>query len=349
MGKYNFLIFNILKRKKLCKLSISVFLVVFITLISILGLRNGLSNQYNKLKEKYIVSTYVVITTDNNYHTITDFIKDYHYIKQYYPYLKLEKDNNTFLYYDDNLVKINKGRKIKKENEVIVSSNSEFQIGDYLDLRTNKKEYNLKIVGKYDEGTFFNADNYDTNSSLPILCSFSLMNKIVNKNNIDKVIVQIKDYSYLNSFLSELEKNENFQMHIDPTYNDILDKNNKIILNIDFFINVIVIFLLLFIEVVDLIIIYDNRVNFAILKSVGFSSAKISVLTLLYSILLLFISFFFSIPILSIIILLFNKFFAFNFSLLMKILVYFITIFTINGLILYFVIRRINIIKLLKT
>lgn len=55
MNKYNFLIFNILKKKKLCKFSIKMFSIMIISYVIILGLNNGIENKYNDIKEKYII------------------------------------------------------------------------------------------------------------------------------------------------------------------------------------------------------------------------------------------------------------------------------------------------------
>lgn len=128
-----------------------------------------------------------------------------------------------------------------------------------------------------------------------------------------------------------------------------IEEYDKMINNINIFTEVISFFLLLFIIIVNCIIIHDNKMDIVLLKSFGFSSMKIAVLIFIYSIQLLIIACVPSVFIINIIKILFKDFLSFNLITITNCLLCFIIIFVFAMLIIYILIRQMNIIKLIRT
>ncbi len=128
-----------------------------------------------------------------------------------------------------------------------------------------------------------------------------------------------------------------------------IEQYDKLINNIDIFTEVISFFLLLLIIIVNCIIIHDNKMDIALLKSFGFSNMKISILIFTYSIQLLLLACVPSMFIIGIIQILFKDFLSINLITITNCLLCFIIIFIFTMLIINILIRRINIIKLIQT
>ena len=63
MKRYNFLIFNIYKKRKLCRFSILSFIIIIVLFIGIMGINNNLKEKYNNLKQED--NTNIVETNDS--------------------------------------------------------------------------------------------------------------------------------------------------------------------------------------------------------------------------------------------------------------------------------------------
>lgn len=93
---------------------------------------------------------------------------------------------------------------------------------------------------------------------------------------------------------------------------------------------------------------YDNKLDIAILKSLGYANLKISVLILFYSLILLVISIIPSIFILALITIFLKELIILNMVMFIKIFFSFLILIIIVTSFFYFVIKKINIIKLIK-
>ena len=173
------------------------------------------------------------------------------------------------------------------------------------------------------------------------------MKEIIDFELVDTVVIQIYDYTYLSNCIDELQQNSYFNIHTDPSYNVVLDKYSNLCHNINFFSNVIMIFVIIFIIILDSIIIYDNKNDIAIMKSIGYSDIHIMFIIMFYSLILLMLSVLPSIIILFIMSFVFNELSLNIYFLLKSIISFMIVIFLVN-LVLFFVIRKVSIIKMIR-
>ena len=86
MKKHKFLIFNILKKKKICRFSSMMFILMMIIFFSVLGIKNGMLQKYERVKLESIDHNYVLLKSSNkSYYQMIEEIKDIKFVQKYYP------------------------------------------------------------------------------------------------------------------------------------------------------------------------------------------------------------------------------------------------------------------------
>lgn len=346
MLKYKFLSFNILKKKKLCQFSIVMFSVMIVFCIFINGLSNGLKRKYEKLKEENINHSYIVLNSNKTYEEIIKDIEKLEHIVKFYPVMLLETSNQKLTYFDNNLIKLLDGSYPKNKNDVIVSSNSGKKINDIIKINIYNHTFTLKVVGVYD----VNNQNFPFNDLFDnyIYTSFEFINDIVNNNNISSVIIQVTDYKKVSSVVDKITKMANYDIILTDENSLVLDRYDNFSKSINNLSKFLMLFSCLIIAIVQLVIIYDNKLDIAILKSLGYRNLKISVLILFYSLILLVISIIPSIFILALITIFLKELIILNIAMFIKIFFSFLILIIIVTSFFYFFIKKINIIKLIK-
>ncbi len=347
MKKYNFLLLNVLKKKKLCRFSIRMFTIMIISYISILGLSNGIENKYNDIKNKYIIDSYTTISSSKEYSDMVSDIEKTKLAKKYYPLMHYQNDTTEFIYIDDNIIDIKYGSYINSENEVIVSKSMNLNINDTINVHINDYEYKLTVAGIYDDINYNISMNHQINNS--IICSYDFLYSIIDLNNIHEIVVQINDYDNVDNFLKKI--------HSYGSYDSIInDKNSNILNRYKGFSNgmvnlskIVMLFIILFVGIINYVIINDNIIDIAILKSFGYSNMATTILIFTYSLLLLLISLVPGITISLMLLLLSNNLIVLKMSMIIKCVLSFAIIDLLVLSFFYYYIRKINIIKLIKS
>lgn len=346
MKKYNFLLLNILKKKKLCKFSVRMFTIMIISYISILGLSNGIENKYNDIKNKYIIDSYTTISSSKEYSVMINDIKKTELVQKYYPLMYYQNDTAEFIYIDDNIIDVKYGNYINNKNEVIVSKYTNLNINDTINVYINDYEYKLIVVGIYEEINYRISMNHQITN--PIICSYDFLYNIIDLNNIHEIVVQINNYDNVNAFLKKIHSYGFYDSIINDKNSNILNRYKSFLNGIINLSKIVMLFVILFVGIINFVIINDNIIDIAILKSFGYSNIAITILIFIYSLLLLLISLVPSIIISLILLFLSNDLILLKISMIIKCILSFVII---NLLILFFFysyIRIINIIKLIK-
>ncbi len=347
MLKYKFLCLNILKKRKLCRFSIIMFVIVFIFNLFILGLSNGIRIKYEKIKKDNIDHNYIMIESDKSYEDIINDLKKLDYIEQYYPVFFGENNNVIFSYLDNKLINLIDGNYAINKNDIVVSNNSGKQIGDIIEININNQLYQLKVVGIY------NADNQELviNHFIEdiIYISNEFSNEIIESNNIMRVMIKTNDYINVEPLIKNINEIGGYNLTIMNTSNsEILDRYYSFYNIINTLSKFLIVFSSLLIIIVEFVIVYDNRLDIAIMKCIGYSPFKISLLMIYYSLILLTISLVPSTIIISFICFVLNEYISISIDIIVKIFIEFIAIKLIITAILYFIINKINVIKLIK-
>lgn len=346
MKKYRFLIFNILKKKKLCKFSIKMFIIMIIGYICILGLNSGIHNKYDDVKSKYIIDSYTTVSSQKKYVEIINDIKKTGVVKQYYPLLYYKSNIYDLIYIDNNIVNIKLGDYINNKNEIIVSSSTNLHIGDIVNLSVNSSIYKLLVVGIYDDTNYnISIKNKIQN---PIICSYDLLYSLVDLNSVNEVIVQIDDYDNVESFFDKLHNYGSYDSIVNDENSNILNRYRNFSNAINNLSKVVILFIIMFVAIINFVIINDNKTDIAILKSFGYSNIKIMLLMLFNSLLLLSMSMISGIIITLILSLLFSDLILIKMEVIRKCLFHFSVINIVVLTIFFYFIKRINIIKLIK-
>lgn len=342
MKKYKFLIFNILKKKKICRFSIIMFMLMMIIFLSILGIKNSMLQKYENIKLQNIDHNYILLKSSNkSYYQMIDEIKDIKFVEKYYPVMYAKIDNNYFIYDDCENLSILEGKCVSSKNEVLVSFNQE-NISDKISLTLNEKEIDLNVVGKYDWKTFSFSDEIKN----PIIISKELLDSL-DVEYTNEVVVKINDYENREKFLHLLAEIGGYNTSVQGKNEEILDRYRAYYNIINFLSKILVIFCSTIIFIVNIIIIYDNKQDIAIMRSVGYSNLKISLLMSIYVFLILLLSLVPGIVISILISLILKNLILLQISMVIKfIIVCLIGLLEANFL-LIFLIKKINIIKLL--
>ncbi len=346
MGKYNFLIFNIFRKKRLCKFVFKMFFIITVCYISILGLNNGVKNKYNEIKNKYIGDSYIVLVTNKKLDTVINEIKQVGHIKQYYPLMYIENDVYNFTYFDDNLISIKTGRNILSKNEIIVPESFNKNIDDIISVYINGENYQLKVVGIYENNKYRFSINNDLDN--PVFTSFDFLNEKIELNSIHEVVIQVDDYDNMSKFYDGIHKYGDYDTIVNDENSIILDRYHNFCTIVDVLSKVITLFSILFIIIIINVIINDYKLDIAIMKSMGYSNNIIFLLLLNYSLLLLLLNSIPSTSFLFILSMIFKKLLIISFNLFLKCYISFIIIIFFTFLLLHFNIRKVNIVKLMK-
>lgn len=272
-------------------------------------------------------------------------IEKTHLVRNYYPILYYQSGDNEFIYLDSNLINIKSGNYINNDNEIIVSKSMNLNINDIVSFNINNYEYKFTVVGIYEE-----IDNISINNQLDssIICSYNFLSNIVDKNNINEIIVLVNDYDNLDTFLEKLHSYNNYDTLVNDSNSSVLNRYKTFSIGINILSKVIILFIVLFVGIINFIIINDNIIDISILKSFGYSNKLISVLIFIYSLLLLLISLVPSIIIILILSILFNTIIILKISIIIKCILLFLIVNLLLLCFFYFYIRKINIIKLIK-
>lgn len=343
MLKYSFLSLNILKRKKLCRFSIIIFVIMFVLSISIMGIGKELNLKYMKLEKENINHSYIMLITD------TKDIKDekiskIEHIKKYYPILIYNNNETKYMYFDNNLIKLEKGNYITKKNEIIIPNSIKKNIGNTIDVIVRNKAIKLNVVGIYDiEHQKFPLTKFLDNL---VITSYDFVSE--NYDNIFGMLIQVDNYKNVSTVIEEIKDIGNYDISITDENVEILDRYSNFYNIINNLSKILIIFTCLLTIIVEFIIIYDNKVNISIMKSFGYSCFKITCLMMYYSIILLSISILISVVILILLKFLLGQFMQLNVLMFVINLMVLLIAEVIVIFISYFFIKRINIIKIIK-
>lgn len=345
MKKYSFLFLNILNKKKLCRFSIIIFCIMTIFYIVVSGLNNEFKNKYNKIKLDNIDHNYIVIGSANGYAAIKKDIEVLKNIEDFYPLLYVSDDIYDYIYEDNSLIPLTDGKHINSRNEIIVQKNNKYKLNDVIKLNIKDVTYELKIVGFYDS----NERRFSSYHSIdyPIFMSYDLMNEISNLEDVNEVVVKINDYENIDEFLTSVNLLENYDIIVYDSNSQLIERYYNFCSIFQNLSNLLTIFCFLVIVITGCIIIYDNKYDIAIMKSVGYSNIRISLLMTFYSLLLLLLSLLPTILILFIIYIVFSELII-TISIIFRCLLYFIMLLLFVAFILFFIIYKINIVKLIK-
>lgn len=346
MKKYNFLLLNILKKKKLCKFSVRMFTIMIISYISILVLSNGIENKYNEIKNKYIIDSYTIISSSKEYSDMLNDIEKTGLVKKYYPLMYYQNCTAEFIYIDDNIIDIEYGNYINSKNEVIVSKSMNLNVNDIINVRINDYEYELIVAGIYEKINYNISMNHQINN--PIICSYDFLYSIIDLDNIHEIVIQINDYDNVDDFLKKIHSYGSYDSIVNDKNSNILNRYKSFSNGISNLSKIIILFIILFVGIINFVIINDNIIDIAILKSFGYSNLVISMLIFTYSLLLLLISLVPSIIISLMLLLLSNNLILFKMSMIIKCVLSFVIIDLLVLFFFFYYIRKINIIRLIK-
>lgn len=346
MKKYKFLVFNIFRKRKLCRYAFIIFFVMICSYITIFGLNRGISIKYDLLKRENIESSYVVLNSKETYQNIVNDIRKESNVKNYYPVMYYSNEKYNFIYYDDNLIKLIAGKNIVEKYDIIVPEDLNKNIDDIIDLQIDNTIYKLRVVGIYTSNNYrFSIDN---DVSQPIFASYEFLNKIVNIDNIHEAIVQVDDYDNLNKFINDILECGDYDVMVYDLNSSLLDRYHNFSEKISILSNILAVFISLFVIIVHCIIIHDNKLDIAILKSIGYSNTKILFLISLYSILLFSIALLPSVLLTSLLYIISNGLIVFSINIIIKCIVDYLIITAFITLIFYYIVKRNSIIKLMK-
>lgn len=345
MEKYSSLIFNIFRKKKLCKFSISLFFILILFYILILGLRNGIKDIYLDVQKENIEYNYMIIGSTNKYDKIKEDIAEITYIKQYYPLIQINNGEYTFTYFDNNLIDLKDGSFIKDKYDAIIPNSLKKNVNEYIEAHINNVAYKLKVTGTYNSDEFkFNFNNASDN----IIISQELLKEINDINDNNLVIVEVDDYSNIDTVVNQFKNLNNYEISIYDVPGNAVQRYYDFYNNISRLSNVLIIFVFFFMIIVNSVIIKDSKTDIAIMKSIGYSNFKISLLFIIYSLMLIFIALIPSFIIAIIISLLLKQIIIINSIIFIKLLrdlmIAILLVIFISNLI----IEKINIIKLIK-
>ena len=346
MKNYKFLLFNIFKKRKLCKFAILMFGIMICVYISVLGLKNGIGTEYKKIKNENIDHNYFLLSSEKKYKKMSEEIGDLAIVEKYYPLMHLSVDGYDLIYEDNTLITISDGENIKNKNDIVIPFDNEKNIGDKMQLDIDGINYVFNVIGKYSSNNY----KYSIKKEIinPIFVSKEFIEDHINLEDIDEIVVCIIDYDYIEQFLSNIKEYGGYEVSIYDANTELLKRyqnfNNMIVV----LSNVMVFFSFMFVIVISSFIIHDNKTDIAIMKSIGFSNLKILSVVVFYSILLLCISLIPSTIITLLLSLLFDKLIILNGNVYVQCFSSFFIVTLLSLIILYFIVRRINIIKLLN-
>ena len=342
---YKLMFFNFFRKKRLFKFSSISFCIMIIGYIFLSTLTIGVKNLYENKQTEYAENLFLNISSNKNYNDIKNDIEDINTIVEIYPVAEIIINEYSFTYHDANLVSILEGNKINKSNELLISNyNNKYGIGDVLKIEGET----FTIVGIYDfsEYQFANGENVSSDS---FYCSYDFYMKNIKLDDVHNAIVKIDSYEHLEYTIKYLSEYSIGSYSKDI---DVLGRFLSLYKNIKLMAKVFTLFVMLFTMIVMYIIIHDNSVDFAIFKSFGYSNGLLTKISFIQTITLLLISFAISCvfifpicfvcKILSISILNFRINSFINCLLLCSISI------LINLIGYFIVIKRINIIKVLK-
>lgn len=347
MMKFNFLVLSILKKRKLCKFCITMFSIMIFLYIGTLGLTKGIENKYNNLKFKNINHNYIVLKSNKSIDEMENDIKNVKYVYNYYPVLYTIIGNNELYYIDNTLLNFMNCKSINSKFDIIVPWNKNDGIKKNLKMNYNNKQYDLRIIDTYKSfATKFSINN---NINNPIIVSKELIYEFIDKTSLHEIIVRIDDYDNLDKFLSSIRKHgDDYDVMIIDENSALLNRVHSFYNNIKILSNVLIIFNILFITIINIVIIYDNKSDIAIMKSLGYSNYILLLFIILSSTLLLFISLIPLMSLLLILSMLFKSMLILNFKMFIGCIINFSMITFLVSILLQIKIKKISIIKLMK-
>ncbi len=342
MLKFNFLYFNIFERRKLCRYSIGMFIILVIFCMTIYGLKSGIQNKYVSLQQENIDHNYILITYNEKNSKLENDVKNMPHINKFYLFFKYQ----NLVYSDNSLIKLLNGKYPEKYDEVIVSDQIKKQINDTIYIKIDGYTCEFKIVGIYDsKKDNFTIDNFVKN---PIYVSSEFYNNNIQKSELTGIILKLDNYRNIVNISESISNSGDFDLTVKDSNREILDRYFNFYNGINLLSQFLMLICTIFVLIIELIIVYDNRSNIAILKSLGFSTRKISFLMTFYLILLLFCSVLPSIIISKFISVILQQFIVFDFKFLINIILICILMSIILSLALHSIINKINIVSIIK-
>ena len=324
MRNYNFILFNILRKKKLCKFALSIFsIAIFMFLISIC-LKNGIQNRYKQIKNENIDHNYIIIKSDKDYDSMINDLKKVDGIKKYYPFEYLKIDDKYIIYADNDLINLSDGNYILEDDEILVPYQYSKEIGDNISLSINNKLYSFTIVGKYKPSNFRFSIEYEIYE--PFIVSNKFIDNQINKSSLNEIVVCVEDYEDVNKFISKLQEYGEYDISIYDANKTFIERYKSFSNIISMLSLVLIIFSGILVVIINCFIFYDNKTDIAILRSIGYSNGKIFILNTFYSFLLFCVSY---VPVNLFVILLsiiFNNVFNFNINIIFYSFIYYVAI-----------------------
>ncbi len=342
MKKHKFLIFNILKKKKICRFSSMMFILMMIIFFSVLGIKNGMLQKYERVKLESIDHNYVLLKSSNkSYYQMIEEIKDIKFVQKYYPVMYAKVDNTYFVYDDCENLSILEGNCISNKNEALVNFYQE-NGSDKISITLDGKKIDLNVVGKYRSKSFSFSDDITS----PVIISKELLESL-DVQYTNEIVVKINDYENREKFLNLLVKMEGYNTGVQGSNDGVLDRYRSYCNIMNCFSNILVFFCFAIIFLVNIIIIHDNKQDIAIMRSVGYSNLKISFLMSIYVFIILLLSLIPGIVISIFFSAIFKNLIILQFSMVLNFLVVCLIALLVADFLLSFFIRKINIIKLL--
>lgn len=324
MRNYNFILFNVLRKKKLCKFALSIFSIAIFMFLMLICLKNGIQNRYKQIKNENIDHNYIIIKSDKDYDSMINDLKKIDGVKNYYPLEYLKIDDKYIIYADSNLINLSAGNYIIKDDEILVPYQYNKEIGDNISLNINNKLYSFTIVGKYKPSNFRFSIEHEIYE--PFIVSNKFLGNHINKSSLNEIIVCVEDYEFVNKFISKLQEYGGYDISIYDANKTFIERYKTFSNIISMLSLVLIIFSGILVIIINCFIFYDNKNDIAILRSIGYSNNKIFMLNTFYSLLLFCFSY---IPINLFVILvsiIFNKIFMFNVNLIFDSFIYYVAI-----------------------
>lgn len=346
MKNYNFILFNVLRKKKLCKFVLIIFSVATFMLLMSKCLKNGMKNKYEQIKSENIDHSYINIKSNKGYDNIINDLKKIDKVKNYYSLEYLQIDDKYIIYVDNNLINLSSGKYVIEEDEILVPYQYDKEIGDSISLNIDNKLYLFTIVGKYKINNLRFSIEHQINE--PFIVSHKFISNFINKNSINEFVIIVEDYEYVDQVIVKLQEYSGYDISIYDA-NKVLIERYKTFSNIISMLSLIImIFSSILIIITNCFIYYDNKNDVAILRSIGYSSNKIFMLNTFYSLLLFCLSY---IPVSLIVMLLsivFNKIFAINGNIMFNSFIYYIGIIVSSMFLINIIVNKFKVKSLLN-
>lgn len=343
MQKYKLLFNCFFKKKKLLKFVVKMFSIITVGVILIFSLNTYINKKCDTIKMENIKNNYVLLSSQKDYKDVIKEI-DKKYIKNYYPVMIFRTQENSFIYADNNLINLKEGNYPKSIYEIVVNQNSNEKINDIISINADGNFYNLQVVGIY-ESNDFSFSMKDITEEI-IFASFELMEKIGISEN--ELLIQVNDYKNLDLFLKQLNEKKEYSIGVYERNIDILNKYFEFKKNIDILTKVVMVFAIILIVIVDVIIVNDNKIDIAIMKTIGFSDLKICLLFLAYISLIFLMSLIFSLIISLLLMVMLKNIFVISLSIIVIQIIKLLLSLIFSTFFMFLIINKISIINLMN-